>query len=210
MARPPLPIGSWGEISTWIVQTDDEGNPTKYKSQARYRDHDGQVRPVSPAGVQPARVGAEVPADLVGAGRGGRVRDGGVAPPPGRLAADTGLAPTRRGRQHQQHRPMLWRCPSACREADGRLGQHSGPRSDAAGRSTPSSICSSATTWPSAHPTTWPPRSPAASPNALRAAEDQPETAMSSRRNVVGVPSSSVLAQARVTVRPRYGVRSTD
>jgi hypothetical protein len=29
------------------VQTDDEGNPTKYKSQARYRDHDGHVRPVS-------------------------------------------------------------------------------------------------------------------------------------------------------------------
>ena len=47
MARPPLPIGSWGEISTWIVQTDDEGNPTKYKSQARYRDHNGHVRPVS-------------------------------------------------------------------------------------------------------------------------------------------------------------------
>lgn len=47
MARPALPIGSWGEISTWIVQTDDGGNPTKYKSQARYRDHDGHLRPVS-------------------------------------------------------------------------------------------------------------------------------------------------------------------
>lgn len=47
MARPPLQIGSWGEISTWIVQTDDDGDPTKYKSQARYRDHDGHVRPVS-------------------------------------------------------------------------------------------------------------------------------------------------------------------
>ncbi|GAA1602478.1 hypothetical protein GCM10009789_65730 [Kribbella sancticallisti] len=50
MARPPLPIGSWGEISTWVTQTDDEGNPTKYKSQARYRDHDGHVRPVSAYG----------------------------------------------------------------------------------------------------------------------------------------------------------------
>ena len=50
MARPPLPIGSWGEISTWVVQTDDEDKPTKYKSQARYRDHDGHVRPVSAYG----------------------------------------------------------------------------------------------------------------------------------------------------------------
>jgi hypothetical protein len=100
------------------------------------------------------------------------------------------------------------RLPAA--QQDGCLGQHSGPRSAAAGRSTPSSTGSSATTWPSAHPTTWPPRSTAASPNGLLVAEDQPETAMSSRRNVVGVASSSVLVQARVTVRPRYGVRSTD
>jgi hypothetical protein len=50
MARPPLPIGSWGEFSTWVTQTEDEGNPTRYKSQARYRDHDGHVRPVSAYG----------------------------------------------------------------------------------------------------------------------------------------------------------------
>ena len=47
MARPPVPIGSWGEISTWIAGSDHEGNPTKYKSQARFRDHDGHVRLVS-------------------------------------------------------------------------------------------------------------------------------------------------------------------
>jgi hypothetical protein len=41
------------------------------------------------------------------------------------------------------------------------------------------------------------------------AATRQRETVTSSRRNVVGVPSSSVLVHARVTVRPRYGVRST-
>lgn len=50
MPRPPLPIGSWGEISTWIVQTDDKGKSIKYKSQARFRDHDGRVRPVSAYG----------------------------------------------------------------------------------------------------------------------------------------------------------------
>lgn len=57
MARPPLPIGSWGEISTWVVQTDDQDKPTKYKSQARYRDHDGHVRPVSAYGkTKPGRL----------------------------------------------------------------------------------------------------------------------------------------------------------
>ncbi|MFD7159052.1 tyrosine-type recombinase/integrase [Kribbella sp. NPDC059898] len=28
MARPPLPIGTWGEIATWVVQTDDNGKPS--------------------------------------------------------------------------------------------------------------------------------------------------------------------------------------
>lgn len=50
MARPPLPIGSWGEISTWVAGTDDAGNPTKYKSQARFRAHDGHVRTLSAYG----------------------------------------------------------------------------------------------------------------------------------------------------------------
>lgn len=50
MARPPLPIGSWGQISTWVAQTDDNGKPVKHKSQAKFRDHDGHVRPVSAYG----------------------------------------------------------------------------------------------------------------------------------------------------------------
>ncbi|MFG1626267.1 helix-turn-helix domain-containing protein [Kribbella sp. NPDC049227] len=50
MAKPPLPIGSWGEISTWVVQTDTKGKPVKYKSQAKFRDHDGHVRQVSKYG----------------------------------------------------------------------------------------------------------------------------------------------------------------
>jgi hypothetical protein len=47
MAKPPIPIGSWGEISTWVAKTDDRGRPVKYKSQAKFRDHDGHVRQVS-------------------------------------------------------------------------------------------------------------------------------------------------------------------
>ena len=50
MSRPPLPIGTWGEISTWVAQTDDKGKPVKHKSQARFRDHDGRVRLVSAYG----------------------------------------------------------------------------------------------------------------------------------------------------------------
>ncbi|TCC32231.1 tyrosine-type recombinase/integrase [Kribbella sindirgiensis] len=50
MARAPLPIGTWGAISTWVVQTDAKGKPIKHKSQARFRDHDGHLRPVSAYG----------------------------------------------------------------------------------------------------------------------------------------------------------------
>ncbi|MEV6894793.1 helix-turn-helix domain-containing protein [Kribbella sp. NPDC051137] len=45
-----MPIGSWGQISTWVAETDDKGKPTKHKSQARFRDHDGRLRPVSAYG----------------------------------------------------------------------------------------------------------------------------------------------------------------
>ncbi|MGW7680624.1 helix-turn-helix domain-containing protein [Kribbella sp. NPDC054772] len=47
MAKPPIPLGSWGEISPWVKDTDTNGKPTKYKSQAKFRDHDGHVRQVS-------------------------------------------------------------------------------------------------------------------------------------------------------------------
>ncbi|MEU4292754.1 helix-turn-helix domain-containing protein [Kribbella sp. NPDC026596] len=50
MPRAPLPIGTWGAISTWVVQTDDKGQAVKHKSQARFRDHDGRLRPVSAYG----------------------------------------------------------------------------------------------------------------------------------------------------------------
>lgn len=50
MPRPPLPIGSWGRISTSIRQTDKNGKPVSHRSSARFRDHDGQVRPVTAYG----------------------------------------------------------------------------------------------------------------------------------------------------------------
>ncbi|MET9315375.1 hypothetical protein ABZX12_26475 [Kribbella sp. NPDC003505] len=43
MARPPLPIGTWGEISTWAVRTDAKGKAVKHKAQASFRDHDGHL-----------------------------------------------------------------------------------------------------------------------------------------------------------------------
>ncbi|MGW1339460.1 tyrosine-type recombinase/integrase [Kribbella sp. NPDC002412] len=50
MPRPPLPLGTWGEISTWAVKHNDKGQAVKHTSQARFRDHDGRVRPVSAFG----------------------------------------------------------------------------------------------------------------------------------------------------------------
>jgi integrase len=50
MPRAPLPIRTWGAISTWVVQTDDKGKAVKHKSQSRFRDHDGRLRPVSAYG----------------------------------------------------------------------------------------------------------------------------------------------------------------
>ncbi|WP_134119503.1 hypothetical protein [Kribbella kalugense] len=47
LSRPPLSIRSWGQISTWVAETDTNGKPTKHKSQARFRDHDGHLRPLS-------------------------------------------------------------------------------------------------------------------------------------------------------------------
>ena len=50
MPRPPLPIGSWGRISTSIRQTDENGKPVSVRAKANFRDHDGQVRDVTAYG----------------------------------------------------------------------------------------------------------------------------------------------------------------
>ncbi|MFF0270027.1 hypothetical protein [Kribbella sp. NPDC004536] len=50
MARPPLPIGSWGSISTSVERTDDKGRPVAYRAKTKFRDHDGHVRVVSAFG----------------------------------------------------------------------------------------------------------------------------------------------------------------
>lgn len=50
MSRPPLPLGTWGSISTRIEKTDARGKPVTYLSKARIRDHDGHVRPVTAVG----------------------------------------------------------------------------------------------------------------------------------------------------------------
>jgi hypothetical protein len=50
MPRPPLPIGTWGEIPTRTTTTAKNGKPTKHLAHAKFRDHDGKVRAVSATG----------------------------------------------------------------------------------------------------------------------------------------------------------------
>jgi integrase len=50
MPRTPLPIGTWGEISTRTLKTTKNSKPTKHLARAKFRDHDGNVRPVTATG----------------------------------------------------------------------------------------------------------------------------------------------------------------
>ncbi|MFD3400092.1 tyrosine-type recombinase/integrase [Kribbella sp. NPDC058693] len=50
MPRPPLPIGTWGEISTRPLKTTKNSKPTKHQAHAKFRDHDGKVRAVTATG----------------------------------------------------------------------------------------------------------------------------------------------------------------
>ena len=50
MPRPPLPIGTWRQISTRTTKTNKNGKPTKHLAHAKFRDHDGKVRAVTAAG----------------------------------------------------------------------------------------------------------------------------------------------------------------
>jgi hypothetical protein len=57
MSRPPLPIGTWGSISTKVIKTDKNSKAVKHQSQTKFRDHDGHVRQVSAVGT--SNTGAE-------------------------------------------------------------------------------------------------------------------------------------------------------
>jgi hypothetical protein len=50
MPRPPLPIGSWGRISSNAVKTDQSGKPVSYRAKVKFRDHDGRLRDVTAYG----------------------------------------------------------------------------------------------------------------------------------------------------------------
>lgn len=50
MPRPPLPIGSWGRISSRVLETGETGKPVKVRAKANFRDHDGHVRDVTAYG----------------------------------------------------------------------------------------------------------------------------------------------------------------
>ncbi|GAA3093416.1 integrase [Kribbella aluminosa] len=50
MPRPPLPIGTWGEISTRPLKTKKNDKPLRHQAHAKFRDHDGKVRAVTATG----------------------------------------------------------------------------------------------------------------------------------------------------------------
>ncbi len=61
MPRPPLPIGTWGDISTRTTKTTKNGKPLKHLAHAKFRDRDGKVRAVTATGTtktEPPRVGS--------------------------------------------------------------------------------------------------------------------------------------------------------
>jgi hypothetical protein len=50
MPRTPLPIGTWGKISTRTTKTNKNGKAVKHLTHARFRDHNGRVRAVTATG----------------------------------------------------------------------------------------------------------------------------------------------------------------
>jgi integrase len=53
MARPPLPIGTWGKIRTCVDAVEAGGKPKRYRALATYRDFDGRSRQVEAYGRTP-------------------------------------------------------------------------------------------------------------------------------------------------------------
>ncbi|MEU4193595.1 helix-turn-helix domain-containing protein [Kribbella sp. NPDC026611] len=47
MAREPLPVGTWGSITTRVASRDEKGQARKFEARAYFRDLDGQTRPVA-------------------------------------------------------------------------------------------------------------------------------------------------------------------
>jgi integrase len=47
VAKQPLPLGTWGTISSHIVHRDAKGRADRFEAKARYRDFDGRTRRVT-------------------------------------------------------------------------------------------------------------------------------------------------------------------
>jgi len=46
MPRPPLALGTWGDLRTHVATVDEKGRPASFRAIAKYRDHDGRTRQV--------------------------------------------------------------------------------------------------------------------------------------------------------------------
>ena len=53
MPRPPLPLGTWGKIRTYVDGVDERGKPRRHRALAKYRDFDGVTRRVEAYGRTP-------------------------------------------------------------------------------------------------------------------------------------------------------------
>lgn len=50
MPRPPLPLGTWGEVRVHVATRGQDGKPKSYRAIAQYRDFDGRTRAVERRG----------------------------------------------------------------------------------------------------------------------------------------------------------------
>ena len=50
MPRPPMTLGTWGEIRVYPVHFDDRGRPDRFRAVTNYRDFDGRTRQVERSG----------------------------------------------------------------------------------------------------------------------------------------------------------------
>ncbi|MFI6675261.1 helix-turn-helix domain-containing protein [Kribbella sp. NPDC050470] len=50
MSREPLPVGTWGKITSRVISRDASGRALKFEARAKFRDLDGRTRPVAKRG----------------------------------------------------------------------------------------------------------------------------------------------------------------
>jgi integrase len=60
MARPPLPLGTWGDIRVYPAARGSDGAPPGYRARTLYRGYDGAVREITRRGTSKAKATARL------------------------------------------------------------------------------------------------------------------------------------------------------